>query len=215
MRVVSVNVSIGRTVSWRGREIRTGIFKEPVTGRVMIRRTNVDGDRQADLSVHGGEFKAVYGYGLQHYTWWSRELARELSLGMFGENLTIDGLDENAVSVGDRFEVGGSVLEAVQPRLPCFKLGLRFEDPHMVRRFMQAGRTGIYFRVIVEGDVGTGDSVTRIHEEPQRVPVAALVTLLDPATHDSGLAERALSVPALPPQWVELLRATVTQHHNA
>lgn len=207
MRVVSVNVSLGRTIQWRGREVHTGIFKEPVTGRVMIRRANVDGDRQSDLTVHGGEFKAVYAYASEHYAWWSRELERELPPGMFGENLTIDGLDESAVAIGDRFAVGGAVLEAVQPRLPCYKLGIRFEDALMPRRFMRAGRPGIYFRVVEEGDVGAGDPVTRTYEEPHRISVAALVSLLRLETRDPELARRVLDVPALPPSWRELLHA--------
>jgi MOSC domain-containing protein YiiM len=208
MRVVSVNVSLGRTVHWRGREIRTGIFKEPVGGRVMIRRTNVDGDRQSDLTVHGGELKAVYGYASEHYAWWSRELERELGPGMFGENLTVDGLDESAIAIGDRFAVGGAVLEAVQPRLPCFKLGIRFADPRMPKRFMQAGRPGIYFRVVQEGDVASGDAVTRTYEEPRRIPVAALVALVQPEARDRELVRRVLAVPALPPSWRELLERT-------
>jgi MOSC domain-containing protein YiiM len=209
MRVISVNVSSGRTVVWRDREVHTGIFKEPIAGRTVVRRTHVDGDRQADRRVHGGELKAVYAYSLAHYEWWNRELGRELPFGMFGENLTIDGLDEENVGIGDRFRVGSALIEAVQPRLPCFKLALRFDDPAMTRRFFQSGRFGIYFRVLEEGEIGAGDGVTREHEEPVRVPVRALASFLDIATRDHELAQRALTIAALPPDWASLLRGDV------
>src|SRR5262249_51769157 len=124
-RIASVNVSLPSSVPWRGRSVETGIFKEPVAGRVAVRRHNLAGDRQAALSVQGGEFKAVYGYSREHYAWWERELGRALPLGVFGENLTIEGFDEEDVCVGDSFSIGAAVLEAVQPRLPCFKLGIR------------------------------------------------------------------------------------------
>jgi MOSC domain-containing protein YiiM len=211
MQVVSVNVSLARLVTWRGHEVRTGIFKEPVTGRVMVHRTNVDGDRQADLSVHGGEFKAVYAYSADHYSWWARELGRELSFGMFGENLTITGFDENEVGIGDRFAIGSAVLEAVQPRLPCYKLGIRFDDPQMTKRFMKSGRCGVYFRVVEEGDVGAGDSVVCTHQEPVRVPVPALAAWVDAATPDVDLARRALSVAALLPEWREFASEIAAQ----
>lgn len=215
MQVVSVNVSMGRTVTWRGHEVRTGIFKEPVAGRVMVRSGGVDGDRQADLSVHGGEFKAVYAYSADHYPWWAHELGRELSFGMFGENLTIAGFDENDVGVGDRFAIGNAVLEAVQPRLPCYKLGVRFDDPQMTKRFMKSGRCGVYFRVIKDGDVGAGDTVIRTHTEPVRVPVPALAALIDPAASDPALARRALAISALTPDWRDFLSEMAAEPANA
>jgi MOSC domain-containing protein YiiM len=207
MRLVSVNVSAGRVVSWRGKRIETGIFKEPVAGRVMVRRSNLDGDRQADGSVHGGEHKAVYAYAAGHYARWRRELSREIPFGMFGENLTIEAFPEHDVCVGDVFRVGGALLEAVQPRLPCFKLGIRFDDARMVKRFMRSGRFGVYFRVVEEGDVGTGDAVERVHLDPMRFPVSALVRLLDPALRGSPLMRRALALKALAPGWAETLRS--------
>lgn len=206
MRLVSVNVSMGRRVRWKGRTVETGIFKEPVTGSVMIRRTGLDGDRQSDLRVHGGEFKAVYGYGAQHHAWWEEELQRPLSPGLFGENLTIDVLDEADVCVGDAFEIGEATLEAVQPRQPCFKLGIRFDDDAMVKRFVQSGRSGVYFRVVDEGWVRSGDSVTRVARDPARFPIAALGRLLDPATRDPLMVERALALPSLPPGWRDSLQ---------
>ena len=175
MRVASVNVSAGTLIEWQGRRVLTGIFKQPVADRVRVRRNGLDGDRQGDLTVHGGELKAVYSYSMANYEWWNRELGRVLPPGMFGENLTIDGLDEEVVAVGDRFSVGSAILEAVQPRLPCYKLGIRFGDPMMVKRFMQSGRFGTYFRVVSEGDVGAGDEVHLVHHDPASAPIASLV----------------------------------------
>lgn len=209
MRVVSVNVSLGRTVEWRGRLVTTGIFKEPVPHRVRLLHDHVDGDRQLDRTVHGGPDKAVYAYALSHYDWWARELGRELAPGTFGENLTIEGLDEDDVRIGDRFVLRSAVVEAVQPRLPCFKLGVRFNDAGMVRRFLQAGRYGTYFRVITAGDVGVGDEVQRTSHDPSGVPVKALASFLDRDGFDHDLARRAIASPSLPRQWydhiVELL----------
>ena len=177
MHVVSVNVSAGTLVEWQGRRVLTGIFKQPVTDRVLVRKSGLAGDRQGDLTVHGGELKAVYSYSVANYEWWNRELSRVLPPGMFGENLTIHGLDEDAINVGDRFSVGTTILEAVQPRLPCYKLGLRFGDQMMVKRFMRSGRFGTYFRVVREGDVGVGDEVHLVYHDPASVPVPSLVNL--------------------------------------
>jgi MOSC domain-containing protein YiiM len=175
MHVVSVNVSTGTIIEWQGRRVLTGIFKQPVAERVPVRRSGLDGDRQGDLTVHGGELKAVYSYSVANYEWWNRELGRVLPPGMFGENLTIDGLDEEAIAVGDRFSGGTTILEAVQPRLPCYKLGLKFGDQMMVKRFMRSGRFGTYYRVVREGDVGVGDEVQLVHHDPAAAPIASLV----------------------------------------
>ena len=177
MRVASVNVSTGTVIEWQGRRVLTGIFKHPVADRVRVRRDGLEGDRQADLTVHGGELKAVYSYSVANYEWWNRKLGRALPPGMFGENLTIDGLDEETVGIGDRFIIGSTVLEAVQPRLPCYKLGVRFGDAMMVRHFMQSGRFGTYFRVVSEGDIGAGDEVHLVYHDPASVPVASLANL--------------------------------------
>jgi MOSC domain-containing protein YiiM len=205
VRVVSVNVSPGRVVTWQGQPITTGIFKEPVEERVRIRETGLDGDRQADRTVHGGPFKAVYAYSLEHYHWWQEQLRMELYPGSFGENLTIRDFPEDQIAVGDVFQLGRARLQAVQPRLPCFKLGIRFGTQRVVKQFMQSGRFGIYFRVLEEGDVGAGDALTWLHRDPRRVPVASLVRLLQPATFDRALAESAAELPSLPPEWRELL----------
>ena len=148
MKLVSVNTGLPREVMWHGRSITTGIFKQPVPGRVVLRKLNLDGDRQADLTVHGGEYKAVYCYPMAHYDYWKRALpGRELPTGMFGENFTTDGLLEDSVHLGDRFSIGSAELTVSQPRLPCYKLGLRFQSDDMVKRFLASGRTGFYFAV--------------------------------------------------------------------
>src|SRR5436190_5747658 len=160
MRVVSVNVGLPRTVRWKGREVTTGIFKEPVSGRVPLRRLNFDGDGQADLKVHGGAAQAVYAYPLEHYAFWQEQLGRELPFGSLGENLTVLWLPlEGEVAIGDRFRVGTAELTVTQPRLPCYKLGVRFRREDMVKRFLASGRTGYYLAVEVDGDVAAGDRV--------------------------------------------------------
>lgn len=205
MRVVSVNVSPGRVVTWRGQPITTGIFKEPVEERVRIRAAGLEGDRQADRSVHGGPFKAVYAYSLEHYHWWQEQLRMELYPGSFGENLTIRDFPEDQVAVGDVFQLGTARLQAAQPRLPCFKLGIRFGTQRVVKQFMRSGRFGIYFRVLEEGEVGAGDTLRRLDRDPRGVPVPSLVRQLQPATFDRALAESAAELPSLPPEWRELL----------
>src|SRR2546422_8410495 len=157
MRVVSANVSLPKTVEWRGRKVTTAIFKEPVEGRVRIRRTGLVGDRQADLSVHGGPTKAVYAYPSEHYPFWRRELGRaDLPWGSFGENLTTEGLDERTLRVGDQLRVGSAVLKVTQPRMPCYKLAIRFGRLDMVRRVLVRRRFGIFLPVPIEGGVGAG-----------------------------------------------------------
>lgn len=205
MQVVSVNVSPGRVVTWQGRPITTGIFKEPVEERVGIRETGLDGDRQADRAVHGGPFKAVYAYSLEHYHWWQEQLRMELYPGSFGENLTIRDFSEDQVAVGDVFQLGTARLQAVQPRLPCFKLGIRFGTQRVVKQFLQSGRFGIYFRVLEEGEVAAGDVLRWHYRDPRGVTVPSLVRLLQPATFDRALAESAAELPALPPEWRERL----------
>ena len=162
MKLVSLNVGLPRDVTWHDRNVTTAIFKRPVEGRVALTRLNLDGDRQADLTVHGGEFKAVYCYPLEHYDYWRKELpGRELPMAVFGENFTTTGMSEESVHLGDQFSVGSARVVVTQPRLPCYKLGLRFQSDDMVRRFLASGRTGFYVAVIQEGEVGAGDEITR------------------------------------------------------
>jgi MOSC domain-containing protein YiiM len=202
MRVVSVNVGLPRTVRWKGRDVTTGIFKEPVKGRVSLRRLNLDGDRQADLSVHGGPAKAVYAYPLEHYALWRHELGEELHYGAFGENLTVEGLPlEEEIAVGDRFRVGTAELVVAQPRLPCYKLGLRFGREDMVKRFLASRRTGYYLAVEAEGHVGGGDPVELIARDPARIPVAEITRVYASDRNDRATIERLVALDALPDDW--------------
>lgn len=175
-RVVSVNVALGRGVPWQGTVVRTGIFKEPVHGRVKVRALGLEGDEQADLRVHGGPLKAVYAYPSEHYAFWRDELpGMELPWGTFGENLTVSGLSEAAVRVGDRFRIGTAVLAATKPRFPCYKLGIRFRREDILDRFLASGRTGFYLQVLQEGDVGTDDAIEILGGGDGRETIADLV----------------------------------------
>jgi MOSC domain-containing protein YiiM len=229
MKLVSVNTGLPREVSWHGRIVTTAIYKEPVAGRVALRKFNLDGDRQADLAVHGGEHKAVYCYSLAHYDYWKREFiaqktrdgaavpGRELPMGMFGENFTIegsadagkDGLLEDSVHLGDRFSIGTAEVVVTQPRLPCYKLGVRFGSDDMVKRFLASGRTGFYVAVVREGEVGAGDEIKMIAREPNAVAVSEITHLY--VVKRYGEAEiravrRALRVEELPESWKEYFR---------
>src|SRR5215813_13678983 len=177
MKLVSLNCGLPREVEWHGRPVTTGIFKEPVGGRVALRRLNLEGDGQADLTVHGGEHKAVYCYPVEHYSYWKKELGRELPMGMFGENFTTEGVLENAVHLGDRFSAGSAEVVVTQPRLPCYKLGIRFGADDMVKRFLASGRTGFYLAVAREGVVATGNEIALIERDPNAVAVPAIVKL--------------------------------------
>ncbi len=214
MKLVSVNTGLPREVKWHGKIVTTAIHKEPVLGRVTLRRLNLDGDRQADLTVHGGEHKAVYCYSLAHYDYWNRELpGQELPMGMFGENFTIDGgkdgLLEESVHLGDRFSVGTAEVVVTQPRLPCYKLGVRFQSDDMVKRFLASGRTGFYVAVLREGEVGAGDEISVIAREANAVAVSEITRLY--VAKRFGVTEfdavrRALLVKELPESWKEYFR---------
>src|SRR5882724_3223879 len=170
IQLISVNVGLPRVVMSNGDPLSTGIFKEPVAGRVMLRTLNLDGDRQADLSVHGGRSKAVYVYPFEHYDYWKRELPEmKLPWGMFGENFTSAGLFESELSIGDKFHVGSAVVMVTEPRMPCYKLGIRFGRPDMIKRFLASERTGFYFAVLQEGEVGVGDQIELIESGERSV----------------------------------------------
>jgi MOSC domain-containing protein YiiM len=182
--------------------VTTGIFKEPVDGRVTLRRLNLDGDRQADLKVHGGAAKAVYAYPLEHYPFWRTELGPELPFGAFGENLTVEGLPlEDDAAIGDRFRVGGAELVVTQPRIPCYKLAVRFGRSDMVRRFLGSGRTGYYLAVETEGEVEQGDRVEPIFRHPARMPVGEVTRVFARDHDDVATIERLVAVDALPEDW--------------
>ncbi len=204
MQLVSVNVGLPREVPWRGRSVRTGIFKEPVLDARTVRELNIDGDAQADLSVHGGRDKAVYCYPSEHYEFWRTEWPRDdYPWGLFGENLSTAGLLETNVCIGDTFRVGSARLVVTQPRLPCYKLGVRFGDPRIVDAFLKSRRPGIYFAVVEEGEVRPGDMIEQIATDPRQFKLLDLFALmLDPAPSETQL-RRALSVPALAECWRE------------
>jgi MOSC domain-containing protein YiiM len=202
MTVISVNVGLPREVMWKGKTVTTGIFKEPVPGRVALDSLNFAGDRQADLRVHGGPDKAVYVYPVEHYDYWRGELTGvELPFGAFGENLTVEGLLENKINIGDRFRIGTAELVVRQPRLPCYKLAVRFQRDDIIKRFLDSRRTGFYFAVTREGDVSSGDQIEILSRDPNGVTIPDIVRLyLDGDQDPDGLA-RAASVDALPDNW--------------
>jgi MOSC domain-containing protein YiiM len=196
MRVLSVNVGSPKQVQVRNARVLTSIFKSPVEGRVAVRRHNIAGDKQSDLTVHGGPYKAVYCYPGEHYIFWHEQLpGMDLSYGNFGENLTTEGLIEDAVYIGDQFRIGSSLLLVTQPRMPCFKLAIRFGRADMVKKFWQSGRSGIYFSVVEEGDVAAGDLIERTARGPEAVSVADVVKLYRGDEKNPELLERALRAP--------------------
>ena len=205
MRIETVSVAGPRVVRWKDRDVSTSIFKTPVAGPVMVRRHNLEGDRQSDPGVHGGEYKAVYAYAAEDYGWWREALGHDLEPANFGENLTVRGLSEGVIHVGDVFRAGAAELEATEPRLPCYKLGIRFGDPGMVRRFAEARRWGVYFRVVTEGPLSAGDSFERIHADSAAIPVSdvARVFLFDRG--DTATIERLAAHERLDPAWRESL----------
>jgi MOSC domain-containing protein YiiM len=194
-RVVTVNVGQPLGVETRQGIVLTSIFKEPVEGRVAVRGNNLVGDRQSDLTVHGGPYKAIYAYASEHYAYWAAKLQRELTPGNFGENLTTDGLLEQDVQIGDRYRVGSAVLRVTQPRMPCFKLALRFELPSMVKLFWQSGFSGIYFGVVEEGEIGAGDAIEVLARDPSGVTIADVVRTFKGESDDESLIDRVLAAP--------------------
>jgi len=200
--LLSLSLSEPREVEWKGRRVRTGIFKEPVRGRRLLTRTHFEGDGQADLENHGGIDKAAYVYSNDHYSTWARELDREsLPHGQFGENLTVTGLLEDEVHIGDVFRLGGARVVVTQPRVPCFKLGIRMGDASFPKRFLASLRSGFYLAVLEEGRVGTGDEVERIETGPGRVTVREIQHSLHFDRGNRATLERALAVPALSADW--------------
>ena len=210
MKIVSVNTGLPRDVMYHGVRVTTAIYKEPVTGRVALRKLNLDGDRQADLTVHGGEFKAVYCYPLAHYDYWKKKLpGRELPTAIFGENFTTEGFTEDSAHLGDRFAVGSAEVVVTQPRLPCYKLNVRFDSGEMVKRFLASGRTGFYLAVTREGEVGAGDEFKVIAREANAVPVSEITRLYIAkrwGEDDVASLRRVLRVEVLPESWKEYFR---------
>jgi MOSC domain-containing protein YiiM len=194
-------------VQWRGKTLTTSIFKAPVAGRVRVSRLNLAGDEQSDLTVHGGVDKAVYVYPSEHYAYWREQLPDfPLPWGAFGENFTTDGLFENEVRIGDRLRIGTAEFGVTQPRMPCFKLGIRFDRAEMVKRFLRSGRSGFYLRVLEEGEVSAGDSVTFTARDEHAVSVSDIVSLYVADDSNQDLLRRASKLPALPEDWRDYFR---------
>lgn len=207
MRVVSLSVGLPREVEWHGRTVLTSIFKAPVDRRLRVTTLNFEGDEQSDLSVHGGADKAVYAYPSEHYELWRRELPQaDLPWGVFGENLTTEGLLEADIRIGDRFRVGSAEFVATQPRMPCYKLGIRFGRADIVKRFLQSGRTGFYFAVTLEGEVGAGDSIELIARADEGLTVADVVNLYTTGAENQEILRRATRSSRLPEGWRDYFR---------
>ncbi len=207
MKIISVNVGTPRLVLWNGEPVSTGIFKEPVAGRVMMRTLNLDGDRQADLSVHGGPEKAVYVYPSEHYEFWKRELPdMDLPWGVFGENLTTTGLFETEINIGDKFRVGTAEVMVTQPRMPCYKLGIRFGRADILKRFLLSERSGFYLSVFKEGEVGEGDEFQLLEKNASGVTVVNVTRLYGTDKQNVALMRHAIATEALPASWREYFR---------
>ncbi|PYX28779.1 MAG: MOSC domain-containing protein [Acidobacteria bacterium] len=208
MRLVSLNIGLPRVLAWKGATFKTGIFKKPVDGRIMLRQTNLDGDRQADLSVHGGIGKAVYAYSSEHYGYWRLKLPEEeLPWGAFGENFTTEGLLESGVCMGDEYRVGSAVVRVTTPRLPCFKLAAKFRREDMIKRFLDSGFSGFYFSVMQEGEVGVGDAFEFLTGEVPSLTIADFNHLYTAHDPDLELLKRAVEVKSLPESWRERFQA--------
>jgi MOSC domain-containing protein YiiM len=205
MKIVSLNVGLPRDVIWHGRTVTTGIYKFPVEGPIALRNLNLDGDRQADLSVHGGEHKTVYCYPIEHYAYWKKKLpSSDLPPGTFGENFTTEGLLEGDVHIGDQFAVGTTQVIVTQPRLPCYKLGARFDSDDMVKKFLASRRTGFYFAVTKEGQVAAGDEIKLLFRDPKAISISEFVELYvaknwTPANITA--IRRLFDLPSLPNDW--------------
>ena len=207
MKLVSLNVARPRLVMSNGQAVSTGIFKEPVEGRVKLRYLNLDGDRQADLSVHGGITKAVYAYPVEHYDYWRSELPEmRLSYGMFGENFTTEGLSEKGVNIGDQFQIGSAQIMVTEPRMPCYKLGIKFGRADIIKRFLASGRSGFYLSVQREGEVGAGDDIELLVRDGSGVTVADVCRLYARGGGDVETLRRAIAAEALPESWRERFR---------
>lgn len=202
MQLISVNVSLPKEIHYKGESVTTGIFKEPVPGRVMLHELNLDGDGQADLTVHGGVHQAVYVYPFEHYDYWKQKLDRQdLPYGQFGENFTVAGMLEDQVHIGDLFRVGGAVVQVTQPRVPCYKLAIKMNLPKFPKLFMASARTGFYLRVLQEGEVGAGDAIERTEIASEKMTVQEIFYLAFRDHDDREALKRALRVRGLSPGW--------------
>ncbi|MFI5067725.1 MAG: MOSC domain-containing protein, partial [Streptosporangiales bacterium] len=211
-RLLSVNVGLPQDVAWHGRTVRTAVWKRPAGETRMVRRLNIDGDGQGDLAGHGGEHRAVFVYQIESYQYWQRQLGRDdFSYGQFGENFTVEGLADDRVCIGDRYQIGGAVLEVTQPRVTCYRVGIRMDDPRMPALLVSHHRPGFYFRVLREGPVQAGDEIVQIASGPEAMTVAELDALLYLPGHPRQQILRALRIPALPGGWRASFQAMLSQ----
>jgi len=211
-RLLSVNVGLPRDVTWNGKTVRTSVWKSPVDGRRMVRRLDIDGDAQADLAGHGGEHRAVFVYQMDSYHYWERFLGRNnFTFGQFGENFTVDGLPDSEVCIGDRYRIGGAIFEVTQPRVTCYRVGIRMNEPRMPALLVAHHRPGFYFRVLQEGEVGAGDDIVKLADGPERISVAEVDALLYLPGHSHEQLQRALRIPALSKGWQSSFQAMLKQ----
>ncbi len=211
-RLLSVNVGLPRNIAWQGRTVHTAVWKRAVTGRCMARRLNLDGDGQGDLVGHGGEHRAVFAYQIESYRYWERKLGRDdFSFGQFGENFTVEGLADDTVCIGDRYRIGGALFEVTQPRVTCYRVGIRMDEPRMAALLTGSGRPGFYFRVLEEGEVGAGDEIVKLASGPEQMSVARINALLYLPGHRQAELERALRIPALSGGWKGSFQAMLEQ----
>jgi len=201
-RLLSVNVGLPRDVVWKGRTVRTAVWKAPVNGRCRVARLNLEGDGQGDLAGHGGEQRAVFVYQIESYRYWQEQLKRnDFVHGQFGENFTIQGLPDDEVCIGDRYQIGSALFEVTQPRVTCYRVGIRLSEPRMPALLTSSGRPGFYFRVLQEGEIGAGDEIAKVGEATERMSVTDVNALLYSPNHDLARLERALRIGALSPGW--------------
>lgn len=210
MKLISVNVALPRLASYGVQTVKTGIFKQPSSGPVQLRTLNLDGDRQADLAVHGGPFKAVYGYPSEHYEFWREELpGTQMPWGMFGENFTTEGLSERELHIGERLQIGSAVIVVRQPRIPCYKLAIKFRREDILARFLRSGRSGFYFSVEQEGTVQSGDSFEFLSRAPEAITVAEMNHLFADDRYNREFLDKAIATPALPEDWKDYFRKRI------
>src|SRR5215468_7230850 len=211
-RLLSLNVGLPRQVTWNDRTVRTAIWKVPVEGRRPVRKLNIDGDAQADLIGHGGEQRAVFVYQMNSYRYWQQFLGRsDFTYGQFGENFTVEGLSDDEVYIGDRYRIGDAVFEVTQPRVTCYRVGIRMNEPRMPALLVAHRRPGFYFRVLQEGEVGAGDDIAKIADGPERISVADMDALLYLPGHSREQLERALRIPALSKGWQSSFQAMLKE----
>src|SRR2546430_3540418 len=213
--LLSVNVGMPQNLAWQGRTVFTSVWKRPIRGPRMVRRLNIDGDGQGDLAGHGGEHRAVFVYQIDSYHYWQRQLGRDdFTYGQFGENFTIDGLPDQEVCIGDRYRIGQALFEVTQPRVTCYRVGIRMNEPQMAALLVARGRPGFYLRVLEEGQVEAGDEIVRVATGPERMTGFEINALLYMPGHPRSQLERALRIPALPAGWRSSFQALLAQERS-